>query len=46
MFASQDWQVLNCQPQPVKSQHLPVFGIFKLHQKQPASGGPLLDTPQ
>lgn len=46
MFASQDWQVLNCQPQPVKAQHLPVFGIFKLHQKQPAAGGPLLDTPQ
>lgn len=47
MFASQDWQVLNCQPQPVKSQHLPVFGIFKLHKKnQPAAGEPLLDTPQ
>jgi vancomycin resistance protein VanJ len=46
MFASQDWQVLNCQAQAAKAQHLPVFGIFKLHNKQPAAGGPLLDTPQ
>lgn len=46
MFASQDWQVLNCQPQPVKAQHLPVFGIFKLHKKQPASGSPPPETPQ
>jgi hypothetical protein len=46
MFASQDWQVLNCQPQPVKAQHLPVFGIFKLHQKQPAAGSLPPDTLQ
>lgn len=46
MFASQHWQVLNCQPQPVKAQHLPVFGIFKLHNKQAAIASPPPETPQ
>jgi endonuclease/exonuclease/phosphatase (EEP) superfamily protein YafD len=47
VFASAEWEVAHCQPQPVRSQHLPVFAVLRhrggalrpseLFQEDPAS---------